>query len=228
MPHQPDAHHQLALELARDVAREPAGVACGGQRRTCLDRAADHAKRGYRAGSARTGILEARILTERGQPLEAEEHLARTCEQLPGDLACNEALVAQALANDSPRLPSAVKALVAVACNNRERCGRAHLTLGNRFAQAGQWHVALTHYRHAAEEAPSAQAWQALARAAEHVGQESVALEARRRVGLAKAADEQLTRPFATESPSAIPLPPDDDPAVQRLDEGGHPVEAPQ
>lgn len=223
-PNQADAHHQLATELLRAVTLEQGTNVCKAQREPCLDKAAAHARRGYEPGSPRTGILEARILAERGQAHEAEEHLARTCEQLPGDLGCSDALVAQALVNDSPRLPTAVKSLIALACGNRERCGESHLKLGNRFAGAGQWHVALAHYRHATTETPSTQTWQALARAAERLGQETLAADARRRMALLKAEEASnltltLGEGDGDDATSSHPTPPSEDPLAPAASE---------
>jgi Flp pilus assembly protein TadD len=210
-----DAHHQLAWELLQDVVSKHAGVACAEQRDACLARAAEHAKHGSQPGSARTGILEARILVEQGRPKEAEDHLAHTCEHVPGDRSCGDALVAQALANDSPRLNAAVKGLVATACSNRERCGQTHLHLGNQFANAGQLHIALSHYRHAAEETPSAEVWHTLAVAAERLGQETVAADARRRMGLLEAVDARhpVPAPAKPAEPSPHPAPLDQESA---------------
>ncbi len=222
-----DAHYQLAYELVQDLARKQAGSACADQRDSCLARAADHAKRGHKPGDARTGILQARILVEQGRPLEAEDHLANTCEHVPGDPSCGDALVAQALANDSPRLSAAVKGLVATACSNRERCGQTHLHLGHKFANAGQLHIALSHYRHAAEEIPSAEVWHTLAMTAERLGQEAVAADARRRKGLLEAVDARLPvpPPVRAAEPSPHPAPLDQKPAesnnaAQSLGEG--------
>jgi len=186
-PGHADAHYQLALELLSSVRRQAEG-ACAAQPRECLLRAAEHARLGSRPGSSRTAILEARLLAERGQPQEAEELLAQACERLPGDLDVADALVNQALANDSPRLEGAVRSLVATACSNPERCGATHSSLGNRFANAGSWHLAVAHYQRAAEEAPSPAAWQALAGAADQLGLGTLAASARRRLALSRPA----------------------------------------
>jgi tetratricopeptide (TPR) repeat protein len=182
-PGHAEAHYQLALELLSDLSRQAVG-ACAAQREACLLRATEHARLGDQPGSSRTPVLEARLLAEQGQTQRAEELLAQTCERLPGDLEATDALVNQALSNDSPRLPSAVRSLVAAACSTPERCAAAHVRLGNRFATAGRWHLALAHYQHAADEAPSPDTWQAVAAAADQLGLETLAASARRRLEL--------------------------------------------
>lgn len=218
-PARPDAHHHLAAELLRQASQKSPSNACTSDRTGCLARAREHAKRGELAASPRTGILEARILAQAGEAAEAEELLLRTCEQFASDVACADSLMVQALANESPRLQGAVTNLVALACGNRERCGETHLRLGHRFAGAGRWNVALTHFRHAAEETPSPKTWQALATAAERLGQETLAGDAKRRVGLLKAgaAEHSEKPPIDEAAPIAHPTPPTDllQPAAQ-------------
>jgi tetratricopeptide (TPR) repeat protein len=213
-PAQADAHHQLGSELLREVSKSTPAGPCAADRDACLARAREHASHGALRGSSRTSILEARILAEAGQGREAEALLARTCEELASDPSCADALMQQALANDSPRLTDAVTRLVAMACGSRESCGEAHLRIGHRFAGARRWNVAFTHYRQAVEEAPSREAWQALARAARQLGEETLAADAERRGGLSgggKAA-EPATPAIEKTEPSVHPEPPGGEP----------------
>jgi tetratricopeptide (TPR) repeat protein len=195
-----NAHHQLAIELLEDTQRGAAGAVCAAQRETCLLRALEHARRGSQPGSSREAVLEAKIRAEQQQPREAEEQLARACQELPMDVACNDALVDLALRNSSERLPDAVRRLVAVACVDRERCATAQLNLGRKFAAAGQWNVALGHYEQAAKELPSVDTWGAVASTAQQLGQRTLADDALRRVRVLEAA-------AAPESPPKESLP---------------------
>lgn len=183
-PANSDAHYHLAAELFKELSRKPPDSTCADRKEACLARAEDHARRGQNAETSRSPILLARLLAERGRPQEAEAQLADVCETRPGDTACADALVGLALANGSPRLEAAVKRLIAAACKNREHCAATQLTLGHRFAGAGEWGLAIGHYRRAAEEVPSPAALLALARAAERLGQDSLANDARRRAEL--------------------------------------------
>lgn len=210
-PEQAEAHQALALVLVRDLERGQRGVFCSERREECLTRALEHSRLGDRPHNAQTGMLQARLLEQQGSFKEAEALLARTCDEFAADLGCRDALVVRALANDSPELDRFVKALVAVGCGNRERCAQIHRTLGGRFAKAGQWHVALGHYRHAVREAPSHEAWQALASAAERTGQESLAAEARR--NMARLGAEAATLDPEKMAPKGLPSPPPGDPA---------------
>jgi hypothetical protein len=87
--------------------------------------------------------------------------------------------------------------------------------LGHTFANAGQLHIALSHYRHAAEETPSAEVWHTLAKTAERLGQEAIAADARRRKGLLEAVDVRLPipPPATAAEPSHHPAPLDQKPA---------------
>lgn len=208
-PAQVNAHYLVASELLHDLQRKTGAVLCTQQRDACLTRAKKHAKLAATAGDSRAGILESRLIAEEGNPSEAEAHLSRVCEQFPGDLACADARAARAVANQSPRLPEAVNALIALGCSNRERCSKTHVGLGNLFASAKQWHLALGHYRKAAQEAPSAATWLALAGAAEQLGQDAVAADARRRIRLLEGANPAHAAPHDAPSttPSGHPLP---------------------
>lgn len=204
-PGQVEAHYLLASELLHDIHRKNRGVICPDQREACLSRAKEHAKRAASTGDSRGGILEARLLVEQGKADEAEVHLAQVCERFAGDLACADARAARAVANKSSRLPEAVNALIALGCSSRERCSKTHVGLGNLFASEKQWHLALGHYRQAAKEAPSPTTWQALARAAEKLGQDAVAADARRRVQMLEAATNAGPSPPTPSDSSSLP-----------------------
>lgn len=211
-PHNTDAHHRLASELLRQLSARLPSTPCKDQRETCLARAEEHARLSDEPNTSRSGILQARVLMARGQPALAEAHLASVCERLPADAACIDALVSLALENGSARAEGAVKRLVALACRNRERCASTHLTLGHRFAAAGDWGLAMGHYRRAAEENPAPETLVALARAAERLGQRGLASDARRRAQLlessARAATDEPQEVETVESPRDHLLPP--------------------
>ena len=79
------------------------------------------------------------------------------------------------------------------------------LGIGALFANAGRWHSALSHFEHATQESPSTEAWQAVAGAAERLGDDTVAADARRRVALLAQGRAQAE---AATAPSAVQLDP--------------------
>jgi tetratricopeptide (TPR) repeat protein len=181
-PRAADAHYRIGWELLQEVTH--AGLACAHQRDSCLTRVAEHARQASALGDSRSVVLEAWLLAETGQPAKAEVHLAEGCLQFPGDVKCLGAWVARTLQNDSPHLQDAVNALVAAGCSSPEGCASTHLGIGTLFANAGRWHNALSHFEHATQESPSTEAWQAVAEAAERLGDDMMAADARRRVAL--------------------------------------------
>jgi tetratricopeptide (TPR) repeat protein len=176
-------HYRLALDLLSDLSRGESG-ACASQREICLTQLSQHIERATVAGDSRTVVLEGQLLAARGERERAEQFLERGCQPFPGDVKCLRAWVARALANQSPRLQDAVNAYVAAGCKDAEACADAHMGLGVLFANAGRWHNALSHYQHATAEAPTPEAWQAVAKVAEQLGDETMAKDARRRVSL--------------------------------------------
>jgi len=158
------------------------------------------------------------LLAERGDPAKAETFLAEGCAQYPGDVKCLGAWVARAMKNDSPHLSDAVRALVAAGCSDAEACASTHIGIGTLFANAGRWHTALSHFEQATREASSSEAWQAVARASDQVGDDTRAAEARRRVALftqgdARSADARLVE--APHGSAAVPSPPEQSQAEQ-------------
>jgi hypothetical protein len=178
-----EVHYRIAWELLQDLALKDAGTICAQQHDACLALIEDHARRAP-AGDSRRVVLESWLLAERGDPWKAEEFLARGCERFPGDVKCLGAWVARALKNDSPRLQQAVNALVAAGCTDADSCASTHLGIGTLFANAGRWNNALTHFKHAAQEASTIEAWRAVANSAERIGDATTAKDARRRVAL--------------------------------------------
>jgi tetratricopeptide (TPR) repeat protein len=197
-PDQPDVHYALARALLSDVQRGTAGVRCAGERDTCLDRAESEALRGSLPGNSRSVILEARLLVTRGDPKAAEARLATGCEQFAADVDCLDLLFDLTLQNQSQRQASTERTLLAAVCGDSERCGQTLISLGNKYSAAGQWNIALTHYERAAREAPTRDAWRALANAATHVGQAQLAAQARRHLELLDGAE--VAHPAASSS----------------------------
>jgi tetratricopeptide (TPR) repeat protein len=204
-PDAADVHYRIAWELLHDVAQKERGTACARQREMCLIQIAQHIKRAADPGDSRQVLLESWLLTERGQPVQAEDHLAQGCRQFVGDVKCLRAWVVRALENNSAHLQEAVNTLVAAGCTDTEGCAATHLDIGNLFAGVGRWHGALTHFQHAAREASTAEAWEAVANAAERLGDETMADDARRRKALlAPGRGGPLKQPPAVPSKSLL------------------------
>jgi len=145
------------------------------------------------------------LLAELGQTVQAEGHLAQACGQFPGDVKCLTAWVTRALNNNSPRLQKAINALVAAGCTAADDCASIHLVIGNLFANVGRWHTARSHFEHATQEASTSQAWQAVARAAERLGDSTTAKDARRRVALLTPGQVAVERAPGGTPPNAPP-----------------------
>ncbi len=209
-PNEKEAHYQLAGELWAELAGKVPQPTCTASREACFARAEEHARLAHDPKSARSDILQARLVAERGDSRAAEELVAKACGRFPSDPSCSETLVSLALDNKSPRLNDAVNALVAAACVNSERCGKAHLNLGRRFTHAGELGTAMSHFRRAAEQDPTHQTLSELARAADRLGAEVLARDARRRLELLDKPDSKAGPPSGTEPspPSDHPLPP--------------------
>lgn len=220
-----DVHYRIAWELLQDLSEKQAGIICAQQREACLARVEEHARKAAVPGDSRSVVLEAHSLAERGEPEKAEAFLAEGCAQYPGDVKCLRAWAARALKNDSPKLAEAVRALVAAGCSDAESCASTHLGIGTLFANSGRWHTALSHFEQATREASSSEAWQAVARASERVGDDTRAADARRRVALfaqgdARSANASLVD--ATRESGAVPSPPER-PQADQDDHDGEP-----
>jgi tetratricopeptide (TPR) repeat protein len=183
-PGDADGHYRLASLLFQDLVNEQQGVVCPERSDWCASAVVEHARRAESAGSSSAAILGARVLEWQSGAREAEAALAAVCSRLPADLECASELVSLAIRNESPRLPEAVNALVALGCGTPASCGQTHMTLGDRFARAGQWPSAASHYRWATRETPSPATWRALARASRELGQSVRADDALRRAEL--------------------------------------------
>jgi tetratricopeptide (TPR) repeat protein len=193
-PQDADGHYWLAVELLADLKRGDAAVACR-ERAACIARAREHARRGERAGDPRVVILLADVEVQAGNPHAAEQGLREGCTRFPGNAGCHEAIVALALANDSPELTASVRRLVASGCTTQEACGQTHLAVGHLFARAGRLNTALGHYEHATREAPSPDAWRALGDVAGRLGYSAIQTEARRRMQLLEAGERRAPAP---------------------------------
>lgn len=186
-PGSPETHYLMALELYRDISAKDGPVVCRDGRDECLRRAREHLGHAAEPPSSRVAILEAQLTDVAEGPIAAEARLVKACELLPGDEACARELVKLALRNNSPRLSTAVRALIASGCATPARCAQTHERLGRQFAASGQWHNAASHFRLAALEMPSADNWRALANASRQLGQDLRAEDALRRAELLEA-----------------------------------------
>ncbi|MEY2933725.1 MAG: lipopolysaccharide lipooligosaccharide O-antigen ligase, partial [Pseudomonadota bacterium] len=204
-PDAADAHHRLAIDLLSELSLGEGGR-CASRRESCLTELAQHVQRAAIPGNSRSVVLEGQLLAARGEPQRAEQFLEHGCQPFPGDVKCLREWVARALANQSSRLQDAVNAYVAAGCSNADGCAYAHMTLGTMFANAGRWHDALSHYQHATREAPTPEAWQAVASVAERLGDETTATDALRRVNLFARRQPEV---LATEPAAVTPAPPE-------------------
>jgi tetratricopeptide (TPR) repeat protein len=218
-PEKKEAHYQLASELWAELSDNAPERSCALAREECLARVKEHTRRALDPNSPRAEVLQARLLAEQGEARTAEELMAKTCDRFPSDPGCREMLVSLAIDNRSPRLNDAVNALVAAACVNSERCGKAHTGLGRRFTRAGDLGTAMNHFRRAAEEAPSHRTLTDLAKAAERLGHDTLAEDARRRLELLKDDHSKPASPTPAAPASAHPAPPGVEP--EEHGEGG-------
>jgi tetratricopeptide (TPR) repeat protein len=186
-PQSASIHYRIALELQRDVLLGEGGVICRERQSDCLQRAAEHAARAAQPPNPEAAVLAAELVELSEGSAAAEEHLAAGCAPFPGDEGCARALVALALKNQSPRLPVAVRVLIAAGCATRERCAATHASLAERYAALGQWRNAANHFRQATQEWPTAGYWRALASACRQLGQAERAEDAVRRAELLEA-----------------------------------------
>jgi tetratricopeptide (TPR) repeat protein/O-antigen ligase len=180
-------HYRIALELRRDVLLGERGGICRERRDDCLRRAVEHVTMAADPASPPALVLEAQLLELSQGPRAAEDRLASGCAQFPADEACARALFALALKNQSPRLPAAVRALIASGCVTRERCAATHSSLGDQYAALGQWRSAQAQFRQATLEWPTADNWRSLANASRELGQSERAEDALRRAELLEA-----------------------------------------
>jgi tetratricopeptide (TPR) repeat protein len=225
-PGNADSQYWLAMELVEDLGRHERAIQCQ-DRAACVRAVREHAALGERPGDPRVAILESRLTALEGHAREAEADLWRACQRFPGNVGCDEALVTLAMSNSSENLTDAVKRFVASGCANAESCSRTQLTLGNLFARAGKWNIAITHYERAAREAPSPETWGALAHAARQAGNDTQAADAQRRASLlqgrsprrqrAASLTADVTAAPEDATPAQLPAaPPGDEPSTTR------------
>jgi tetratricopeptide (TPR) repeat protein len=186
-PARASIHYRIALELYRDVLLGERSALCRGRRHECLLEARQHIDQAARAPSPSQAVLDAQLLELSSGAAAAEERLVQGCARFVGDETCATWLVSLALRNQSPRLPGAVRAMIAAGCGTRERCAATHLGLGRELAGAGRWHDAQNHFREATREWPTPESWRELAAACRALGQSERAEDALRRAALLEA-----------------------------------------
>ncbi len=132
-------------------------------------------------------LMHAHLLSHDGKLEQAAEWLSKRCQDFSSDATCATHFVYAASRLNSPALlEEASASYLALACSTAETCANASTWIGDLFMAKGNYEHALARFERAANEAPSAEAWQRVAQAAlscSHVSRAQSALIAARRYG---------------------------------------------
>ncbi len=184
----PATHAIVVEDLLRDLD-DPKSPCAGDARPDCEARLRKHASVIEALGpkNLQAVLLHARLLAHDGKLEEAGQWLAKRCQEFTSDATCAASFVNVAARLASPALlEEASASYLALACSTPDSCSTAATWIGNLFMARGNYEHALSRFERAANEAPSAEAWQRVASAAlssGHVSRAQSALIAARRFG---------------------------------------------
>lgn len=175
---------RLASDLLADVEGHSVGLCRDEWRERCIEEVKQHVNslRSSLPSSSVAAELEARVLMVLGKHQQAEQLLAEQCPQHELRLDCLRAHVRAALEVGHPeRLERAVVAFRGASCTDAQTCATELEWLGDLVAHRANWPAAMGYYARAAREVPSPQRWEKVARAAEQIGADDLASDARAR-----------------------------------------------
>jgi tetratricopeptide (TPR) repeat protein len=193
-PSAPATHAIVVDDLLRDLD-DPKGPCQGDARPDCEARLRKHAGVIEALGpkNLQAVLLHARLLTHDSKLEEAAKWLAKRCQEFTSDATCASSFVNVAARVPNPALlEEASSTYLALACSTPDACSSAATWIGDLFMARGNFEHALNRYERAANEAPSAEAWQRVANAAlnsGHVTRAQSALIAARRFGASPDSD---------------------------------------
>ncbi len=187
-PSAPATHAIVVDDLLRDLD-DPKSPCAGDARADCEARLRKHAGVIEALGpkNLQAVLLHARMLTHDGKQEDAAKWLAKHCQEFTSDASCATQFVSVASSIANPALLEEASATyLALACSTPDTCANAATWIGNLFMARGNYEHALSRFERAANESPSAEAWQRVASAAlssGHVSRAQSALIAARRFG---------------------------------------------
>jgi hypothetical protein len=187
------AHAQDILRAIVEGVRPCAGP----ERDRCVRRVREDAEILTRTDSSDSSgeEIRARLLVASGAASEAERALSERCRAYGKRLTCQRTRLEIALALDNAeRVDAALKELFAAACPPSKVCAVEATWAGDFIARAGPKHVrlAVTAYRRAVQNEPTADRWLRLAGSASQAGLHGEAVAALEKVVRIRGADPAL------------------------------------